>query len=126
MMTKRILIVDDEAPIRAVLQASLKHFGNWEVVEATSGQEGLYQAANYQPDVILLDVRMPQMDGVEVLHQLRQNALTNAIPVVFLTADPVLLNWNQLASLGVVAILEKPFDSQVLPNQITNACRWEE
>ena len=70
-MAKRILVIDDDAQIRAVASASLTMVGNWEVSTASSGSEGLAQAEMVRPDVILLDVMMPNMDGPSTLRALR-------------------------------------------------------
>ena len=71
MTTRRILIIDDEYDIRAVAQLTLKTVAGWDVSIAASGAEGLTKAANEQPDVILLDVMMPDMDGIETFRALQ-------------------------------------------------------
>ncbi|XHX75925.1 MAG: response regulator [Stenomitos frigidus ULC029] len=85
-MSKRVLIVDDEAGIRKITQISLKAIAGWEVLTAASGQEGLAIAQAEQPDAILLDVMMPGMDGITTFQHLQTNSNTRAIPVILLTA----------------------------------------
>ncbi|BAZ71186.1 two-component response regulator (plasmid) [Fischerella sp. NIES-4106] len=85
-MTKRILIIDDEPDIRETTQMCLEIAGEWEVLTAVSGKEGLVKATTEKPDVILLDVMMPDMDGLTTLQNLQKNPKTQNIPVVLLTA----------------------------------------
>ena len=86
MPVKRILVIDDENDIREIAQLSLEMMGGWTVVTARSGQEGIDKAIAEQPEAILLDVMMPEMDGPTTLQQLQANAVTKHIPVIFLTA----------------------------------------
>ena len=86
MTTKRILIIDDEADIREATQMCLEITGEWEVVLASSGPEGLLKAAKEKPDAILLDIMMPGMDGLTTMQRLRENSDTAAIPIILLTA----------------------------------------
>jgi CheY-like chemotaxis protein len=82
---KRILVVDNEDYIQEATQMCLETMAGWEVVTASSGREGLLKAAAEQPDAILLDFMMPEMDGLMTFQQLQANPLTQAIPVVLLT-----------------------------------------
>lgn len=123
-MTKRILLIDDEAPLRKVLQLTLRITADWEVFVAGSGQEGLQQAAIAQPDAILLDLIMPEMDGIATLTKLRDNAATQHIPVILLTAGVQLMNQLQRKQLGVAAVLVKPFDPTSLVQQIKDVMSW--
>jgi len=83
---KRVLVVDDEANVRIVVRTCLEILGEWEVLLAASGQEGLFLTQTERPDAILLDVMMPGMDGVAFVRELQANPELQAIPVVFLTA----------------------------------------
>jgi CheY-like chemotaxis protein len=83
---RRILIVDDEDDIREVAQVSLELVGQFEVLTAASGSAGIETARATQPDAILLDVMMPDMDGPTTLARLQADPATRDIPVVFLTA----------------------------------------
>ena len=82
---KKILVIDDEEGIRELLSVSLKMRG-FEVLMACDGEEGLAQARQFRPDLILLDVMMPKMDGWEMLSHLRRDEKTKNIPVAMLTA----------------------------------------
>jgi CheY-like chemotaxis protein len=123
-MTKRILIIDDEFDIRAVAQLTLKAVGGWDVSIAASGAEGLVKAADEQPDVILLDVMMPDMDGIETYRALQSNPVTQAIPVILMTAKVQAAEQRQFAELGVSGIIAKPFKAMKLPSQIAQTLGW--
>lgn len=126
MTTKHILIIDDENDIRAVAQLTLKAVGGWEVSVAASGTEGLEKAANEQPDVILLDVMMPDMDGIETFRMLQSNPLTQPIPVILMTAKVQAAEQRRFAELGIAGIIAKPFKAMKLPGQISQTLGWNE
>jgi CheY-like chemotaxis protein len=123
MPTKRLLVIDDEAHIREVIQTSLEIYADWEILPISSAQQGLIQAEREQPDAIILDVTMPVTDGFTFLQQLRTNPATQSIPVVLLTAEPYWDN-SLLTTLGVAAVLTKPFNPLTLANEITVALGW--
>ena len=85
----KILIIDDDADIRSIARLSLSRVGGMEVIDAGSGVEGLRKAQDEKPDVILLDMMMPTMDGLETLAALRSRPATASMPVIFLTAKAV-------------------------------------
>ncbi len=124
MSKKRILVIDDEDDIREVAQLSLEMVGGWEVVVARSGQDGLALALKEQPDAILLDVMMPDMDGPATFSHLKANPDTQKIPVILLTAKVLSAEQNQLSDLGVTGIIAKPFDPMSLANQVAQALGW--
>ncbi|MBD2250061.1 response regulator [Nostoc parmelioides] len=124
MDTKRILIIDDEYDIRAVAELSLKAVGGWQVSTAASGSEGVAKAAAEQPDVILLDVMMPDMDGIATFQALQANPVTQSIPVILLTAKTQTAEQRRFAELGIQAIITKPFKAMKLPAQVTAALNW--
>ena len=125
MATKQILIVDDEAHVREVVQTCLETLGGWKVLPASSSWDGLLKAQTEQPDVILLDVMMPEMDGFSFLRQLQSNTVTRHIPVILLTAIAYQFNRQQLAQLGVRTAIAKPFNPVLLTHQIARAVGWE-
>ncbi|PMB47875.1 two-component system response regulator [Fischerella thermalis CCMEE 5201] len=125
MTTRRVLIIDDEYDIRAVAELSLKAVGGWQVSTAASGSEGVAKAASEQPDVILLDVMMPDMDGIATFKALQANSATKTIPVILLTAKTQAAEQRRFAELGVQAIITKPFKAMKLPAQIASALDWE-
>jgi two-component system, OmpR family, alkaline phosphatase synthesis response regulator PhoP len=122
---KRILIIDDEYDIRAVAELTLKSVGGWQVITAASGSEGLVLATAEQPDVILLDVMMPEMDGIATFRALQGNPTTQSIPVILLTAKVQAADQRRFAELGVQAIITKPFKAMKLPGQIMTALGWD-
>ena len=118
MVVKRILVIDDEDDIREVAKASLEIIAGLEVILACSSHEGLIKAETEQPDAILLDVMLPDMDGVAVLKQLQTNPTTRHIPVIFLTAKVQIVDQLQFKQLGARAIITKPFKPYLLVNQL--------
>lgn len=108
------LVIDDDDDIRLVVKMSLRLIGGLDVIEASSGQEGVDLAVRVRPDIIMLDVMMPGMDGPTVLHQLYNNPLTSGIPVIFLTAKAMPGEIGRLKDLGAVGVLTKPFDPMQL------------
>jgi two-component system, OmpR family, alkaline phosphatase synthesis response regulator PhoP len=123
MTPKRILIVDDEYDIRAVAELALKTVAGWQVVTATCGIEALSLAAE-QPDAILLDVMMPDMDGIETFQALQANPLTQSIPVILMTAKTQAADRRRFVELGVAGIITKPFKAMKLPGEISEILRW--
>lgn len=112
-MPKKILVVDDEKHIVRLVQANLDRAG-YAVVTANDGKEALEKVAEENPDLVVLDVMMPYMDGFEVLQNLRRNPSTRDIPVIMLTAKAqdadVFKGWQS----GVDCYLTKPFNPMEL------------
>ena len=112
-MTKRVLVIDDDPQARALAAAVLESAG-YKVQGAQAGEAGLTMATADPPDVIVLDLQMPGMDGYEVCRILRQGPRTREIPVVMLTAsDDPALNRKAYAA-GAQACVPKPFRQQGL------------
>ena len=124
MAERTILIVDDEADIREVAAMSLETVCGWNVLQARSGAEGIRIAQADHPDVILLDVMMPDMDGPKTLQALRADTTVASIPVIFLTAKVQSSDRKRFADMGVSAVLSKPFDPLLLGDQIAEALSW--
>ena len=124
MAVRKILIVDDDDDIREVARVSLEAVGGWDVLIAGSGIEGLAQAKAGQPDAILLDVMMPDMDGPTTFQRLQADAATRHIPVILLTAKVQAADHLQFAELGVSGVLAKPFDPMTLPSQVAELLSW--
>jgi CheY-like chemotaxis protein/HPt (histidine-containing phosphotransfer) domain-containing protein len=114
MTAIRILHVDDEPDIREVVEISLGLDPDFETRNCASGREALIAAAEWKPDIILLDVMMPVMDGPATLARLRQDPGTAGIPVVFMTARAQTRELDLLRSLGAVGVIPKPFDPMTL------------
>ena len=125
MTKKNILLIDDEETIQAVVQLGIEIEAGWQVEIASSGSEGIDLAQDQQPDVILLDVMMPEMDGIDTLFQLKNNDKTTAIPVIFLTAKAQAEEKTQFQTLGVVDVITKPFNSMTLASQIAKILGWK-
>lgn len=122
---KNILLIDDEEAIQEVVQVGIGIEAGWQVAIASSGQIGIDLAQNQQPDLILLDVMMPEMDGIATLSRLKSNDKTQKIPVIFLTAKAQAEEKNQFQQLGVVDVITKPFNSMTLASQIAKILGWE-
>jgi CheY-like chemotaxis protein len=124
MSNKLILIIDDEPYIREVVHLCLSAIGGYEVVEAASGQEGILKAIEKRPDAIVLDLCMPEMDGIAVLEQLQNHPITRVIPVVILSAVASQVDRPSAFKRSVVDTISKPFDPLTLSKQIATACQW--
>ena len=110
MTTLRVLYIDDEADIRELAQFSLELDAELEVRTAASGAAALACLDEFRPDVILLDVMMPKMDGPEVLEVLRATPEHAATPVIFVTARAFSEERDRLMTLGAAGVITKPFD----------------
>ena len=105
----RVLVIDDEAPIRLLCRVNLEAEG-MEVLEASDGPTGLEKARNDEPDVILLDVMMPGLDGWQVAEELIDGETTSAIQIVFLTARAEARDRARGLDLGGIDYVTKPFN----------------
>lgn len=114
MTLSRILYVDDEDDIREVACMALGLAPNVEILSCASGQEALRVAAEAKPDLILLDVMMPVMDGPRTLESLRENEATRTIPVIFVTARTQSYELERFHASGAVGVIAKPFDPMTL------------
>ncbi|MBE9076551.1 response regulator [Romeria aff. gracilis LEGE 07310] len=124
MGSKRILLVDDESDIQTVARLGLTLGTNWEVLTAVSGQAGIEVAIARQPDAILLDVMMPDMDGLATIAALKANAETQTIPVIFLTAKAQAADRRRLYEVGAQGVITKPFDPTTLASQVSGFLDW--
>jgi len=115
---EKILLVDDEPDIRTIGELSLSKVGMWNTLVAASGKEALTMGEAEQPDLILLDVMMPEMDGPTTLARLREIAGLRDVPVIFLTAKVQKNEVERYMGLGVLGVIRKPFDPMTLPTQI--------
>lgn len=114
----KVLLIEDDCDIRESTSSCLEEIGGFEVVTANSGEEGLVKAAEANPNVILLDVMMPIMDGPTTLAALRSRVDTKHIPIIFLTAKALSSEIATLKNLGAIGVLVKPFDPLCLHTQI--------
>ncbi len=118
MEINKVLMVDDDQSIRRICQVSLSNVGRWQVILAESGYDGLELARKEKPDVILLDVMMPGMDGPTTLLKLREDEDLKHIPVILMTAKVQPQEVEQYTRLGATGVISKPFDPLTLPSEI--------
>jgi two-component system OmpR family response regulator len=118
MPIETILLVDDDPSIRQVATLTLERVGGWAVRVAGSGAQALELARDEPPDLVLIDVMMPGMDGPETLARLRELPGFAAVPVVFMTARVQTHEIEEYRALGVVGVVSKPFDPLTLPQQL--------
>lgn len=118
----KILVAEDERDIRELIGFTLR-FAGFEVVLATNGAEAVERAPQEQPDLILLDVRMPKMTGYEACRHLKDNPATNTIPVVFLSAKGQETEIEQGLASGAIEYIVKPFAPDELTNQVKEILR---
>ncbi len=124
MSVKKILVVDNEEYIREVTKISLQTTAKWQVVTASSGTEGVQKAETEKPDAILLDVMMPDMDGITTFKHLQENSTTQQIPVILLTAKVQNTDRNRYKDLGIKAAIAKPFSPLTLAQEISKLLGW--
>ena len=122
MIINSVLLIDDEDDIREIGEFALGDVGGLKVTLASSGAEGVARAATDQPDVILLDVMMPGIDGPTTLNTLRASESTAHIPIIFLTAKVQRADRERLLGLGAQAVIAKPFDPETLAHEVRAAC----
>ena len=125
MSTKCILLIDDEETIQEVVQVGLELETDWEVLTASSGLEGIAMAKTKLPDAILLDVMMPDMDGIATFSKLKANSKTQSIPVIFLTAKTQIAEQHPFKKIGIAGVIIKPFNSITLAIQIAEMLEWK-
>jgi len=123
--TRRILVVDNEPSIQEVAQMCLETVAGWEVSIAGSGLEGLAAAEREQPDAILLDVMMPDMDGLDTFTRLQANPVTRSIPVILLTAKVQTTDRQIYTKLGIRSTIAKPFCPLKLAQEIATTLGWK-
>jgi CheY-like chemotaxis protein len=114
----RILYVEDEPDIREVAKLALEAVGGFEVMLCESGQEALERVSDFAPELILLDVMMPGMDGPTTLRSLRQLPAAADIPIIFMTAKVQPQEIKTYLDMGALDVIPKPFDPMTLSDQI--------
>lgn len=118
---KRILLVDDERVMRSIAQFSLGKLGGFTLRACASGQEALDGALEFAPDLLLLDMNMPDMDGMATLRQLRARGIS--APAVFFTARVAEADRSMFREIGALGVIPKPFDPLKLPPQLQELWR---
>lgn len=120
----RILYVDDDASMRELVRTALASQEDFSVVTCTSGFEALIIVGQLRPDLILMDVAMPRMDGVQTLECLRAMELSHHTPVVFVAADRSPVELRRLQAAGAADVIQLPFAASELPELIRSIwCR---
>ncbi len=118
MAIKKVLIVDDDPDIRKIGRLSLTGVGRWDVCLASSGKEALQLAQFERPDVILLDITMPDMDGVTTLGKLKELPGTQYTSIIMTAARFDQKDVDACVHVGALGVLTKPFNPMTLPDQI--------
>lgn len=113
-----ILSVEDEPDIQAIIKLSLETIGGFNTLICSSGEEALRLAPDFNPDLILLDVMMPGMDGPETFLALQKHPALKDKPVAFMTAKVMQNEVERLGEMGAIGVIAKPFDPMTLPEQI--------
>lgn len=118
MPIRKVLLADDDADLRRLGKIALEKIGKWHVVLAASGEEAVALAAREQPDVVVMDVSMPRMDGPSALARLREAESTRGIPVIFITARALPEEIAAHRAAGAIGVITKPFNPMTLPRQL--------
>jgi two-component system, OmpR family, response regulator len=121
---KRIMYVDDEPDVRKVAKISLELVGKFELCLCGSGREAIAQAQQFKPDLILLDVMMPEMDGPTTLSAMRKIETVASTPVIFITAKAQTAEIRRYRELGAIDVITKPFQPMQLPDRLREL--WQE
>tara|TARA_R110002126_G_scaffold97190_4_gene226717 strand:+ start:110 stop:496 length:387 start_codon:yes stop_codon:yes gene_type:complete len=119
MQLERIMHVEDDESIRTVVEIALTDVAGFELLSCDSGKTALAQVTDFAPQLILLDVMMPQMDGLQTLEALRKLPGLEHVPVVFMTAKIQQTEKQRYLAAGAIAIVEKPFEPMVLGDTLS-------
>ncbi len=115
---KKILYVEDETDIQAVASIALEAVGGFELEICSSGEEALQKAEAFSPDLLLLDVMMPGMDGPTTLQKLKEKSSLSETPAIFMTAKVQNNEIEHFKQIGALDVIAKPFDPMKLAEQI--------
>ncbi|MEL7078306.1 MAG: response regulator [Cyanobacteria bacterium J06582_2] len=122
MINKRVLLIDDNEDTRTMVKFALEMNAVWKVLTADSAIEGITIAETERPDIVLLDLAIPQLDGLTTYEILKANLFTCSIPIVFITAHTQEKIISQLETTLAEGIITKPFDLASLELQISEIC----
>jgi two-component system OmpR family response regulator len=118
MKIQKILLVDDDRNIQMIAQMGLEDRPDWNIILASSGPEALEKFEKEQPDLILLDLMMPGMDGETTFAKIKDISTNRSVPVVFMTAKVQHHEMESYLDMGVAGVIAKPFDPMTLSEQI--------
>ena len=121
-MSKCVLLIEDNEDCAILLEFVFECNADWQLLIASSGREGIALAKSEQPDVILLDVVMPKLDGLDVYKLLKSNLLIRQIPIIFATAMSPIGEIRELQITEDVEVITKPFDILRLLDYLNEAC----
>ena len=119
---KKILLVDDQRVMRSIAEFSLGKIGGFTLHICASGEEALAEAAAFEPDLLLLDVNMPDLNGMQTLERLRERGIH--APAIFFTVNAAAVDTARLGGLEALGVIAKPFDPLKLPGQLQEL--WSE
>jgi CheY-like chemotaxis protein len=120
---RKVMLVEDDPDIAVLAEIALKDIGGLEFAHFSSGAEALARVEGLKPDLVILDYRMPDMNGRQVLEALRANERTRDIPALFMTASLMPKHIQSLIDLGALAVLPKPFDPLTLADEVRRVWR---
>ena len=118
MKKLKVLYVEDEPDIRLIATLAMEPIGGFTVKTCSSAAEALAVIREFMPDVLILDVMMPEMDGIQAFTKLRSIETVAKIPVIFMTAKAQPSEVDNLLSLGAAGVITKPFDAMTLAEQV--------
>jgi len=121
---KKIMFVDDDTLIHPVVEKCFKNFYNILSLYCSSGKEALSKVNNFQPDLIILDAMMPEMDGIAVLKELKKVSKSQNIPIIFLTGKDKVVELEEMLALGPIGIILKPINLKSFAQEIQEI--WNE
>ena len=122
LILSSLMIIDDDGDFNTLVKFVLEHDTDWKILTALDGEEGVTLAQLQQPDVILLDIVMPNLNGLDVYHLLKSNQTTCSIPIIFVTA---MVRMEQIIKAQItedIEVITKPFNIMTLANRVTNVC----
>lgn len=115
---ERIMCIEDDPDILLILDFSLRRMGGFSLCLCTGGKEALEKVEDFRPQLVLLDVMMPEMSGPQTLGKLRELPTIRGVPIVFMTAKAMQSEVEELLVYGATGIIVKPFDPVALPDNL--------
>jgi two-component system, OmpR family, response regulator len=119
----RLTYVEDEPDIRSITEFALRELGGYELDVCVNGPEAIARTPDFNPDLIILDVMMPGMDGIETYRRLRAIPMLAETPIVFMTAKAMKHETDRYRALGAADVIAKPFDPIALPDRLREIWR---